>query len=135
MIKLGGNAMSEAEFIEITIAIQAEGGRAFMDFVTVLFGYLAATHFLGPRLSLSFAVLISALYSAFIVFPAVAVTRVLNRAFEMGRDYPEFGLDSAIYGPHALHLWIYIPAIVIFLGWAISIGYMAHVRRKSANLI
>ena len=126
---MGGNTMSEAEFIEISIAIQAEGGRAFMDFVTVLFGYLAATHFLGPRMSLIFAALITALYSAFLVFPAVSVTHVLHRASEMGRDYLEFGLDSAIYGPQALLTWTYLPAIVIFLGWAISIGYMVHVRR------
>jgi hypothetical protein len=102
-----------------------------MDFVTVLFGYLAATHFLGPRMSLIFAALITALYSAFVVFPAFAVTNVLLRVFEMGRDYPEFGLDSAIYGPQALVPWMtYFPAIVMFLGWAISIGYMVHVRRS-----
>ena len=38
--------MSEYEAIDLVIAAQAEGGRAFMDFITVLFGYLVCAHFI-----------------------------------------------------------------------------------------
>ena len=45
--------MPTYELIDLLNSLQAEAGRATMDFVTVLFGYLVCAHFIGATLSRS----------------------------------------------------------------------------------
>lgn len=121
--------MSEAEFIEVMVAMQAEAGRAFMDFVTVLFGYLVGVHFLGKRVPLALAIFISLIYSCFMMFPAIGVTDMMMTGTKIVLAHPEF---AHLLGSGSMNVG-YLPAAVILSGWAVSIWYMVHVRREAAT--
>jgi hypothetical protein len=121
--------MSEAEFIEVMIATQAEAGRSFMDFVTVLFGYLVGVHFLGNRIPLALAIFVSVIYSCFMIFPAFGVTNMMVTATNVANAYPEL---ARLLGGGGVSAG-YFPVVVITSGWAISIWYMVHVRRAGTT--
>ena len=119
--------MSEYEAFDLMIAAQAEGGRSFMTFVTVLFAYLVCTHFIGATLSRGVAITMSVLYSLFALLPVLgfySATEIVFTAVEMQGKLPTFPESLSAFG-------MYMPIVVIFSGWALSLFYMWKVRRTT----
>ena len=123
--------MSEYELLDLMTSLQAEGGRAFMDFVTVLFGYLVVAHFIGPNLTRSFVLGLSAAYSLFAIFPAWAVMNVILQSQRLLQVYGEMEVAPWM-GSSGLGL-SFLPPIAILIGWLISLGYMYRVRRATRS--
>ena len=119
--------MSEYELLDLLTSLQAEGGRAFMDFVTVLFGYLVVAHFIGPNLTRSFVIGLSAAYSLFAIFPALGVLKVIFQSQRLLQVYGEMEVAPWI-GSSGIS---FLPSITILIGWLISLGYMYRVRHAT----
>jgi len=70
--------MTEYELADVVTSLIAEGGRSTMDFVTVLFGYLVFVHFVGAKLERAYIVIVTLIYSLFVIWPILG-------AFQAGR--------------------------------------------------
>jgi hypothetical protein len=123
--------MSGLEVIELLAVLRAEVGRATMDFVTVMFGYLVCAHFIGAGLNRAIVIIMSLLYSIFAFYPMLGVATsqghmwaVMSVHRESLLAYQE--LPEEIDGSAMTTVYF----LVMFTTWLLSVGYMFYVRRN-----
>jgi hypothetical protein len=122
--------MSEYELIDAIASLQGEGGRAFMDFITVLFAYVVVAHFVGAGLSRVTVSLLTIIYSAFAVADAAGVHNALSLLQGVQAKYSS-ELASLGFPRQVQTTDPYLPRVLIGLAWALSLAYMYQVRKKA----
>lgn len=123
--------MTEFELIEVSVLVVEGFSNAGMNFVTVVFAYIAAAHFAGEKLSKTAAVSISIIYSLWLLGPLsvfLGYTELGNQtAAEYERLYPDGYAKSEQSNQIATMSLIFAPYI---LGWVGSLVYMHGYVRK-----
>ena len=121
--------MSGLEIIELLAILRAEVGRATMDFVTVMFGYLVCVHLIGANLSRAKALVLSVVYSIFSFFPMIGTNTSMTHMFAILSEhradlvrYQE--LPESIVGSGMIALYF----LTMISAWLISLGYMYQIR-------
>jgi hypothetical protein len=122
--------MSEYELVDAIASLQGEGGRAFMDFITVLFAYVVVAHFVGASLGRVTVSLLTIIYSAFAVADAAGVHNALSLLQGVQVKYSS-ELASLGFPTQAQITDPYLPRMLIGLAWALSLAYMYQVRKKA----
>lgn len=122
--------MSEAAFFEIFSTHRSEAGFHTMNFFAIWSGYMVAVYLVGEKLSKSFSILISIIYTSFLIPPAAALFITLNTLVAISADYaihfPESELISTGRSP------LGFLAISLIASWLISILFLLQ-RRKILN--
>ncbi len=123
--------MSEFELIEIA-AVANEGVRgAGMNFVTIVFAYVVASHLAGSRLSRAATVSISIIYSLWLIGPIISLFGHLDLYYKTANEYlrlfPEGYAGSAPMAFEVILLFAIGPSA---LGWIGSLIYMHIYIRK-----
>jgi hypothetical protein len=134
--------MTAAEIADLLLATQDLSAQTAMDFTSILFAYILVAHFAGPTLSRVQILLITTLYSLFLVAVASGFINTINQLIflktEFHRLHPHeasglaSGLAAATDTPLDNALG-FINALVLFGGWALSLAYMATTRRNVAQ--
>ncbi len=124
--------MTEYELIDLLAVLRAEVGRASMDLVTVMFGYLVCAHFIGASLSRTFVVVLTVLYSLFAFFPIFGVMTSLQHMSLVSDANTAVlqGLNPAASFEPGQLVWV-VPTfgLILFCAWLMSLGYMYRVRK------
>ena len=130
--------MTAAEIADLLLTTQDLVAQTAMDFTSILFAYILVAHFAGPTLSRVQILLITTLYSLFLVAVASGFLSTINQLIflttEFHRLHPHeaAGLAAATDTPLDNALG-FINALVLFGGWALSLAYMATTRRNVAQ--
>ena len=127
--------MTAAEFTELIFMANALVGQHAMSFTSIVFAYVVAGHFVGERLTRVQFVALTVLYSAFAAGIAVAaVSSISQMGFlrdQFLQQHPAEAspmMTSGLVGrTHA------VPPILFFCAWAISVWYVASIRRPAAE--
>ena len=119
--------MTELEFYELSSVLRSETGSHAMNFFTIWSGYMIAVYLVGEKLSRAFSILISILYTLFIIPPAAALFNSLNILYILSVDfvdqYPNTEIVSVGTNPLASL------GISLFLSWFVSLLFLLQ-RRK-----
>ena len=123
--------MSEYELLELTSVYRSETGFHILNFIYVMFGYVAVAYVVGERLSRFQVYAITALYTMFIPLPVIAGLEACETIISMYEEhwdtYPATTFKFIV--PYSFELII----ATVFLSWAISITFMYQVRRNTAH--
>ena len=123
--------MPTSELLDLLNSYQAEAGRATMDFVTVLFGYLVCAHFIGAGLSRFYVLILTALYTTFCTFPLAGTTVAMQTIAALRVSHQT---ELSVLGLADLHAgpgFVFVPALTYGLAWLMSVGYMYRVRKAA----
>ena len=123
--------MSEYELIDAIASLQGEGGRAFMDFITVLFAYVVVAHFVGAGLSRVTVSLLTIIYSAFRGGRCGRGFTMRSRILQGVQAKYSSELASLGFPRQVQTTDPYLPRVLIGLAWALSLAYMYQVRKKA----
>jgi hypothetical protein len=128
--------MSALEIIELQAILRAEVGRATMDFVTVMFGYLVCAHFIGASLSRTKVLVLSLVYSIFCFYPILGTTTSNIHLFTI---ISEHRLDLMPYQEVAKDFdgswFVNVYFFTMISAWLISLGYMYQVRQPPREAV
>jgi hypothetical protein len=122
--------MSGLEIIELQAILRAEVGRATMDFVTVMFGYLLCAHFIGASLSRTKVIVLSLVYSIFSFYPILGTATSMTHLFTV---IAEHRMDLIRYQEipedFDASLLVQVYFFTMISAWLTSLGYMYQVRK------
>ena len=124
--------MSGLEIIELQAILRAEVGRATMDFVTVMFGYLLCAHFIGAGLSKIKVLALSIVYSVFCFYPIVGTLTSNVHLFAVISEHridllPYQNVSEDFSGTWLTRVFLF----TMVAAWLLSLGYMYQVRQGS----
>jgi len=127
--------MTLAEYAELYFQNEDLFATHAMNYVTMLFAYIIAAHFVGPVLSKVQASIISLLYTMFLVGPINDVLTSAQARQLIGDKIRSISPEDF----EILQPTLYAPGNTYYLltlnigGWAMSLYYMWHVRSKNVG--
>jgi hypothetical protein len=127
--------MTTPEFIELIFMANALVGQHATDFISIVFAYVLAGHFVGANLSRLQFVVLTFLYSGFAAGIAIAALASIHEMVYL-RDL--FVQQHPVEAPPIMAsgfvAWtFFVPPILFFCAWVISIWYVASSRRRPAQ--
>lgn len=119
--------MTEFELLQLVANWSELANLTETTFLTLLFAYLAAAHFVGARLSRLQLVLVTAIYAVAVLRTGRAHLAQLSRILQLGDQLTElqsaYSVHVPTFGPYAIMtIWI--------AGFAASLLYMRTCRRS-----
>ena len=126
--------MNEYELLEAIRSAQDSAANGSMDFVAVLFGYIAAAYLVGKDLPRAVAVLVSLLFSGWLVARVLGVYASMNQLLILisryQHEFPEsplFSADMPQWVPMAIALG------PLILAWMASLLFLhIYIRRRTS---
>ena len=124
--------MTEFEYIEVIQANQEFLRSAAMDFATVFFAYAITAHLVGKSLTKPIAILISVIYSLFLLGPFSGILGPMNTEIDFLYEAKERFPDSVFFASQVGNMVIFaaITFVPTISAWVASLFYMhGYVRR------
>lgn len=119
--------MEEVEFLTAISTLRSEAGFHGMNFFTVWTGYMVAIYLVGDKLSRTFAILISIIYTFYLISPASGLFLAIDTAYLIADSYrqsfPE--TEMAIVGKSP----VLFLSVALFSAWFVSLLFLFQ-RRK-----
>jgi len=127
--------MTAAEFTELIFMASALVGQFAIDFVSIVFAYVVAGHFVGANLSRFQFVVLTLLYSAFAAGIAVAAMTSIDQMGFLGEQFLQQHplAVSPMTTSGSVARTQAVPPVLFFCAWAISVWYVASSRRAAAQ--
>ena len=118
--------MSEAEYIELIQNGLSHAGSDAMNYVYVLFAYLAMSYLVGRSLTSFQAWSVSILYTVFLILPGAGAIRQFSIAAELAdsfsTDFPETSPQYFPFSDLTGGFPILI-GVILLLAWVLSIVF------------
>ena len=120
--------MTAYELIDALSSLRMEAGNHVLNFISVMFGYVATAYFVGPKLTRFQVSAINILYTIFTPGPLMAAyeaaTNARKLAFAFEGTLPFSVAEAAIlrFGPELV-------VAMVTISWTISIVFMIQMRR------
>jgi hypothetical protein len=122
--------MSEAEALELTLIASANAVTSFTVYITVTFGYLAASYFTGRKLTNSQALIVSSLY-LFSAFGALLNLLSDNVFYAAALEHaPTLTPENALI---EVELWNTYMTILLSAGILASLYFMWSIRHPATS--
>ena len=127
--------MTEFEFLEAGVLYSERILDSAMNLITVVFAYLAASHFVGRQLPKIVVVSLSIVYSIWIFGTMAAIAGFLDSTFNVRVQYGLVFPDGWIYPNEPRRvLWFAVSLTPMTLAWFGSLLYLhIIVRGRSEN--
>ena len=120
--------MIEAEFIELIFMAATIQEQYALDFLSMVFAYVVAGHFVGASLTRVQFVVLTAIYSGFTIaigFGALLGVRQLGSLSSRFLEEHPAGATTIVPSDAPS----FVPPILLSSAWLISVWYVASVRR------
>ena len=120
--------MTEYEYLDLISTYRGETGFHVMNFIAVMFGYVAAAYFVGNKLTNFQVTAITILYTIFAPLPVAAgyealqATRATHLQYLETFGEPSYSSTLILFGPELV-------LVVVGASWIISIVFMFQTRR------
>jgi len=126
--------MTEYEFLEAGILYFERILDSAMNLITVVFAYLAASHFVGERLPRAVALGLSTIYSLWIVMTIASVATFLVSALNVQLEYRHEYTGGWVYPREPkFEIWLIGTLLPMLLAWIGSLYYLHFVVRKDGE--
>ncbi|MBZ2169448.1 hypothetical protein [Marinobacter sp. F4216] len=110
--------MTELQFLTLISTLRSEIGVHGSNFFTVWTAYMIAAYLVSDKLSLTFSILVTVIYSTFLVGTASALLTTVDSAFYIGSQYREIFPETKIV-PVPGHLE-YVLIATLLTSWVLS---------------
>ena len=120
--------MTEYEYLDLISTYRSETGFHIMNFIGVMFGYVAAAYFVGEKLTRFQVTAITILYTIFAPLPiaagyeALQATRMNYLAYVDSFGEPPYNSILILFGPE-------LALVVVAASWVRSVLFMYQTRR------
>ena len=126
--------MTEYEFLEAGVLYFERILDSAMNLITVVFAYLAASHFVGERLPRAVAVGLSTIYSLWIVMTIASIATFLDSALNVQVEYRSEYPGGWVYSREPrFGLWLIGSLLPMLLAWIGSLYYLHFVVRRDGE--
>jgi hypothetical protein len=126
--------MTEYEFLEAGVLYSERVLDSAMNLITVVFAYLAASHFVGRRLPGAVAIGLSSIYSLWILATMVAIASFLSSGFEVQVQYRNEYSGGWVYPNEPVQeFWLLVSLLPMFLAWIGSLYYLHSIIRRDGE--
>lgn len=120
--------MTEYELLDLLSSYHQSQVAVSMAFLTICSAYAAVIHFLGKRLNIYLLLILTAVYSSYIVLPIFGIFNASNRAQQLGVELQRLrGIEVQDPEP-----FIYSTIVFITI-WGLTILYAVYIRRQTRN--
>ena len=111
--------MSELEYLTALSTLRTEVGFHATNFFTIWTAYMVAAYLVGEKLSLTFSLLVTILYTTFLIGPATAILTSIDTAYFIGTEYYAMYPDSLV-APVPQNVGFAV-SVTAFSSWLVSI--------------
>jgi len=120
--------MTEYEYLDLISTYRGETGFHAMNFIAVMFGYVAAAYLVGERLTSFQVSAITALYTIFAPLPVLSAHEAMGHARDLYIEYTaNFG--AVPFSSSSITWASEIVLLAMSTSWIISVVFMYQSRR------
>lgn len=124
--------MSEYEYIDLIFTGRDSVGFHGMNFLAFLFGYLAATYFVGSKLSMFQAISLTVFYTICVPFPLMGMYESAKDLTEViAGYYATYRPQSEV--PKVFDRSLWVAPWVLGVTWFLSVLFMWQTRRLAKH--